>query len=91
MHTHHSSIRSQQRGIPPLIDELLDRYGREVYDGHGGVVVFMDKESIRRMERDLGREPVSRLATWRNAYKVRSINDGATITVGHRTKRLWSK
>jgi len=91
MQTQHSGLRAQQRGIPPLMDELLDRYGREVHDGHGGVVVYLDKASIRQMERDLGREPVRRLSTWRNAYKVRSVKDGATITVGHRTKRLWRK
>ena len=88
MQTDHAHTRAQQRGIPPLIDDLLDRYGRELYDGHGAVIVHFDKTSIRQMERDMGREPVRRLNTWHDAYKVRSAHDGSTITVGHRTQRL---
>lgn len=87
----HAVIRAQQRGIPPFIDQLLDLYGREQYDGHGGVVLYLDKDSIRRMERDMGREPVSRLSTWRNAYKVKSSLDGYTITTGLRSERIWRK
>jgi hypothetical protein len=84
----HASRRAQQRGIPPLIDELLDLYGREECDGRGGVIVYLDRSSIRRMERDMGRAPVRRLAEWHNAYKVRSSKDGTTITVGRRHRHL---
>lgn len=27
MNTQHAELRAQQRGIPPLMDDLLDRYG----------------------------------------------------------------
>jgi hypothetical protein len=54
------------------------------------VVVYLSKDSIRSMERDLGRRPVSRLSEWFDAYKVKTT-DGRTITVGHRTQRVWSK
>lgn len=87
----HATIRAQQRGIPPFIDQLLDLYGNEQYDGHGGVVIYLDRGSIRRMERDMGREPVRRLTTWHNAYKVKSSIDGTTITTGHRCERIWRK
>lgn len=87
----HAVIRAQQRGIPPFIDQLLDLYGREQYDGRGGVVSYFDKSSIRRMERDMGREPVRRLSSWQSAYKVRSSHDGCTITTGLRSKRIWRK
>ncbi len=90
MNTMHAQIRAQQRGIPPMVDELLDRYGHEEHDGHGGVVLYMNKTSIRQMERDLGRRPVARLSEWLDAYKVKGA-DGRTITVGHRTRRLWRK
>lgn len=90
MNTRHADIRAQQRGIPPMVDELLDRYGHEEHDGHGAVLLYMNKDSIRRMERDLGRRPVSRLSEWFDAYKVKG-SDGRTITVGHRTRRLWRK
>lgn len=87
----HAAIRAQQRGIPPFIDQLLDLYGKEQFDGHGGVVSYFDKGSIRRMERDMGREPVRRLSTWRNAYKVKSSHDGNTITTGFRNERIRRK
>ncbi len=88
MQTNHSRIRAQQRGIPPLIDQILDAYGQESYDGHGGAVIYLDKSSLRRMEKDMGREPVRRLSTWHDAYNVKNTLDGSTITVGHRTERL---
>lgn len=87
----HAQIRAQQRGIPPFIDQLLDLYGREQYDGHGGVVLYLDRGSIRRMERDMGREPVRRLSSWHNAYKVRCSHNGTTITIGLRSTRIWRK
>jgi hypothetical protein len=90
MNTKHSEVRAQQRGIPPMVDQLLDLYGQEEHDGRGGVVLYLSKHSIRSMERDLGRRPVSRLAEWFDAYKVKTT-DGRTITVGHRTHRVWRK
>jgi len=84
----HAVVRAKQRGIPPFIDQLLDLYGNEQHDGHGGVVIYLGKDSIRRMERDMGREPVRRLDTWRNAYKVRSCDDGQTITTGLRISKI---
>jgi hypothetical protein len=87
----HASTRSQQRGIPPLIDQLLDLYGHEEYDGHGGVLVYFDKRSRRHLEHDMGREPVRRISEWLNAYKIRSSIDGSTITLGHRFRRIRRK
>jgi hypothetical protein len=90
MNTRHAEARAQQRGIPPMVDQLLDLYGQEEHDGHGAIILYLSKSSIKDMERDLGRRPVSKLAEWLNAYKVKSM-DGHTITVGHRTRRLWRK
>ncbi|WP_374657137.1 hypothetical protein [Inhella sp.] len=90
MNTRHADVRAQQRGIPPMVDQLLDLYGHEEHDGRGAIVVYLDKAGIRNMERDLGRRPVARLAEWLDAYKVKST-DGMTITVGHRTRRIWRK
>ena len=84
----HAYKRAQGRGIPPLVSSLLDLYGDELYDGHGGLVQYFDKASRRRMERDFGREPLRRLSEWLDAYKVTSSRDGATITIGHRYKRM---
>ncbi len=90
MNTKHANVRAQQRGIPPMIDQFLDLYGQEEHDGHGAITLYLNKESIRQMERDFGRRPVSRLAEWFDAYKVKST-DGRTITIGHRKRRLWRK
>lgn len=87
MSTTHATVRAVQRGIPPMVDLLLDLYGQEQHDGRGCVVVYMNKHSIRKMERDFGRRPVSRLAEWLDAYKVKTTG-GSTITIGHRTQRV---
>ena len=90
MYTLHAQVRSQQRGIPPLIDQWLDFYGIEEYDGNGAVIVYLCKSSIRSMEKDLGKRPVSRMSEWLNAYKVRTTG-GETITVGFRRNRIRRK
>lgn len=55
--TTHASRRAQQRCIPPLVDQLLDQFGDEQYDGHGGVIRFFSRASIRTMQRQFGRAP----------------------------------
>lgn len=90
MNSKHAEICAKQRGIPPMVNQLLGLCGQEQHDGHGGVVLYLDKTSIRNMERDFGRRPVARLAEWFDAYKVMAT-DGKTVTVGHRTRRLWRK
>ncbi|WP_301102484.1 hypothetical protein [Propionivibrio sp.] len=88
MKTLHAQKRAQQRGIPPFIDELLDLYGCERHDGHGGVLRFFNKKSVRAMERDMGRKPVSRLAEWLRAYKVVTSSFEDTITTGKLFRRV---
>ena len=91
MNTRHAVTRSQQRGIPPLVSQWLDQYGRKEYDGRGGLWLYFDKRSIRAMERELGREPVRRMESYFRCYKIVSICDGATLTVGHRRYHVWRK
>lgn len=88
MHTRHATLRARERGIPPLIDQWLDEFGEEQYDGHGAIIRFFSRRSIRRLERCFGSVPVRALARYRDAYKVLGSSDGCTITVGHRTKRV---
>lgn len=85
--THHAQARAQQRGLPPFIEELLDRYGEERHLGSGAVVRYLSKRGRRLMEHDMGRQPVAKLTQWLDTYEV-STTDGITITVGHRTRRL---
>ena len=92
VYSQHARMRAQQRGIPPLIEHWLDEFGEEQYDGHGAVVRYFSRRSIRRMERTFGAVPVRRMAEYlRNAYKVETSSDGQLITIGHRTKRIWRK
>lgn len=88
--THHAAVRSQQRGIPPLILQWLDLYGEEQYDGHGAIIRYFSRSSRRAMEREFGSSPVRKMSEFLNAYKVESQN-GTVITTGHLTKRIKRK
>lgn len=90
-YTKHAKTRAQQRCIPPLIDEWLDRFGEEEYDGHGGIRKYFSRRSIRSMQREFGREPVRRMSDYFDAYKVESSRDGSTWTTGHKHKRMKRK
>ncbi len=82
--TLHATVRAQQRGVPPLIQDWLLDYGEEQFDGHGGVVRYFSNECIRRMERDIGKTPLKRMSEYLRCYLVQSSSDGAVITVGKR-------
>jgi len=89
--TFHATVRAQQRGVPPLIQDWLLDYGAEEFDGHGGMVRYFTKESIRHMERDIGKTPLKRMSEYLRCYLVQCSSDGAIITVGkrHGTKHIW--
>lgn len=91
MSTKHSALRAQQRAIPPLIDQWLDQFGAEEYDGRGGIVRFFNHAARRALEREVGRAPVRKMHEYLDIYKVESSHDGRVITIGHRTKRITRK
>ena len=82
--------RAQQRGIPPLAEQWLDEYGEEDYDGHGAIRRYFSYQSVKALERAVGRDPVRRLSHYLDAYKVEAL-DGKTITVGWKDRRLWRR
>lgn len=86
--TNHAQERAQQRAIPLLIEDWLDAYGEEEFDGKGARVVYFSKKSIRDMERAFGRRPVRKLAEWWDVYKVEDLETSQTITIGRRFRRL---
>ena len=90
-HTAHAINRAKQRGLPPFIDQLLDAYGHEEYNGHGQVIVFLDKKSRRSIAQDLGAQVCTKLDCWLDSYKVTDSRDGTTITIGHRFLRIKRK
>ncbi len=76
----------QQRGIAPwMVDHVL-RYGRELHDHRGAVIVCVDRAARRGIERagELRRTEADAL---RGVYVVVAL-DGTVRTVGHRHKRL---
>lgn len=86
--TRHARARAQQRVIPPLINQWLDQYGEEDYDGHGGCRIYFSKASKRRMERDFGRAVLSKMRQWLDVYKVEDTRNGQVITMGRRFRHL---
>lgn len=87
--TRHAQIRSQQRGIPLRISEMLLAYGEEHFDGHGAVIRYFSRRSRQYLRDDLGAEAVRRLSEHLRAYLVQNAHDGVIITVGlrHPNKR----
>ena len=82
--TQHAHKRSQQRGIPPFVMELIMDYGRCVRR-HGADKHFLDKPSRRALKRDLGTKIYTRIEDQLNVYVVADKN---VITAAHRTKRI---
>ena len=83
--TFHARARMQQRGIGSEALDLLLSYGREAYDHHGAVILYMDKAAQKRLAAaSRARSEVRRLA---GLYAVLSRH-GQVITVGHRTRRI---
>lgn len=86
--TKHAAVRAQQRALPPFVDFLLDEFGEEQHDGQGGIRIFFNHRSIRRMEQAFGHQPVTLFKRYFHAYKVEATGDGCVITRGWRTGRI---
>lgn len=82
--TEHARARMQQRGIRAEALEALLDHGREAYDHHGGVVLYLDKPARRKLARTRRAAEVGRIA---GLYAVIAGN-GQVVTVGHRYKRI---
>ena len=85
--TQHAATRMQQRGIKEQTLECLFEFGSKVNDHRGGVVVFFDKQSRKRMSNDLDKKVIRHMDSQMDTYAVISEH-GKVITVGHRTKRI---
>lgn len=82
----HANVRCQQRGVPPLVVDLLLRYGVSERASEGASLYFFDKKSKRRVRAYTG--GLSRLLEPDlNVFAVVS-RDGEVITVGHRIQRV---
>jgi hypothetical protein len=53
-------------------------------NGHGGICRYFADISIRKMERDFGREPSRRMSEFLGYYHVEASDTGQVISMGRR-------
>lgn len=90
-YTKHADVRSQQRGIPPVVSDWLIAYGDEEFDGRGGVVRYFSATGIRQLEDGVGAKLVKEKSEYLRCYLVQANDTGAIITIGkrHAKKHIW--
>lgn len=84
--TRHASTRSQQRGIPPLVIELIMTFGTSEAAGDGTQKFFLDKHSRRQVKSFAGTLAPA-IEPMLDAYVLVS-EEGKVITTAHRTERI---
>lgn len=85
--TGHAADRLQNRGIPPIVIELLERFGASTRCD-GAEKLYFDKQARKALRHHLGGDRSLRLIEpWLGTYLVLGDN-GRVVTVGHRTKRM---
>lgn len=85
--TQHAQARMQQRGIPAEIVEQLVDFGRVTHDHQGGRIVWFDRASRMRLQREYGRSFYRSVEKHLDAYAVLD-REGRVVTVGHRFRRI---
>lgn len=84
--TQHAQTRAQQRGIPPIVIDLVLQFGSRERAGDGCSKVFLDKRDRRRLEAYAG--PLNRqLEPFMDIYLVVSPHD-QVITAAHRIDKI---
>jgi hypothetical protein len=85
--TRHAQARIQQRGIPPLVIELLERFGSSMRC-KDAERLFFDNSARRRLTAHLGgHRGLSVIDRWLDVYAIVADN-GTVVTVAHKTKRF---
>jgi hypothetical protein len=75
--TKHAQVRSQQRGIPPMVQDLLMKFGTSIHLGGGCTKLFFDKRTRRKVQAYAG--PIaSFLNDHLDAYLVMSTRQRTT-------------
>jgi len=85
--TEHAKTRCQQRGIPPLIIQWLNRFGERQHTGNS-YRIFFNKKSKKKLEKEMGKIVVDRLGDLMNLYIIKKKQNSFIVTAGHRTKRF---
>lgn len=84
--TQHAKVRSQQRGIPPIVVDLLMQFGATEPAGGGASKVFFDKAARRRIKAYAG-QLASILDEHLDIYAVIGA-ENQIITMAHRADRI---
>lgn len=86
--TIHAETRLQQRGIPPMVIDLLMQFGSASRCG-GAERLMFDKSALKRLRRHLGRDRGLKLIDrWLNVYAVIGDN-GQLITTAHKHRHFY--
>ena len=85
--TAHASKRMQQRAIPTVVLELLERFGSERRCSEA-YRLFFDKAARKRLRSHMGGpRSIKHIEQWLNVYVVIGDN-GKVVTAAHRTRRV---
>ena len=87
----HAERRMQQRGIPPLVVELLEEFGTPARCPGGAERLAFDKPAKARLRRALGARGVAIVDKWLGIYTVVSDDTGEVVTAAHRSHRFKRK
>ena len=85
-YTQHAQIRAQQRGIPPILIDLLLQFGAREKAGDGTQTYFFDKNA-RRQVRSYAGLLASSIEQHLDVYAIVGAGN-EVITVAHRTGRI---
>jgi hypothetical protein len=84
--TEHARSRCQQRGISPMVVDLLVRFGAEVRS-HGASKYYLDRKARSALAKTMGREALRRYEHKLNCYVI-VADDGMLVTAALRTTRI---
>ena len=83
--SNHAQVRYQQRGVSPMIVDLLLEYGSRIYDGRGAEICYFDRKAKKRVQTYAG-VLFNRLNEYLDTYAV--VVGERIITVGVRYKKI---
>lgn len=83
----HAQTRMQQRGVTPILLDLLDAYGATEYDHRGAAMRYFNKAARRRLQHAEGKDVYRAVEAKLNVYAI-VARDGCLITVGRRDHRI---
>lgn len=81
--TQHCVLRLQQRGIPPLVLDLLSQFGESQYH-EGCEILSFTKKALRRIAQYAGADIVRQIQKYMACYAV--FKDGACVTVAYQLR-----